>query len=164
MRLSAHGHAFGSLAEVMAKANEEKSGDRLAGLAAADARERVAAKTALAGVPLRAFLEEPLLPPEADELTRAEPDQLLGDDPDRRAAHPRGLDAYRAAVHGARVAKQEPIVVDQAGSLQAAVEPAGDGRRPVRVAGDEDQRRIVARLGVEVNLRHGRSLAGRGLG
>lgn len=71
MRLGAYGQTFGSLAEVMAKANEEKSGDRLAGLAAADARERVAAKAALAGVPLRTFVEEPLLPPETDELTRA---------------------------------------------------------------------------------------------
>jgi len=70
MRLAAHGHAFGSLAEVMAKANEEKSGDRLAGLAAADARERVAAKAVLADLPLRTFVEEPLLPPEGDELTR----------------------------------------------------------------------------------------------
>src|SRR5262245_16141840 len=76
MRLAAHGHAFGSLAEVMAKANEEKSGDRLAGVAAADARERVAAKGVLAGLPLRTFVEEPLLPPERDELTRAFLDAL----------------------------------------------------------------------------------------
>ncbi len=76
MRLGAHGHTFGSLAEVMAKANEEKSGDQLAGLAATDARERVAAKAALADVPLRTFVEEPLLPPEGDELTRAFLDAL----------------------------------------------------------------------------------------
>jgi ethanolamine ammonia-lyase large subunit len=79
MRLAAHGHTFGSLGEVMAKANEEKSGDRLAGLAAADARERVAAKAALAGLPLRTFVEEPLLAPERDELTRAFLDALDGD-------------------------------------------------------------------------------------
>ena len=54
----------------MAKANEEKSGDQLAGLAAKDARERAVAKSLLAEVPLRAFVEEPLLPPEADELSR----------------------------------------------------------------------------------------------
>jgi ethanolamine ammonia-lyase large subunit len=76
MPLAAQGYTFASLAEVMAKANEEKSGDRLAGLAAADARERVAAKTVLAGVPLRTFAEEPLLPPETDELTRAFLDAL----------------------------------------------------------------------------------------
>src|SRR4051812_42139787 len=67
MAFAAHGHAFGSLAEVMAKANEEKSGDRLAGLAAADASERVAAKTALADVRVRRFVDEPLVPPEHDE-------------------------------------------------------------------------------------------------
>lgn len=70
MALSAAGYAFASLAEVMAKANEEKSGDRLAGIAAADARERVAARSALADVRLDRFVEEPLLPPEQDELSR----------------------------------------------------------------------------------------------
>ncbi len=75
MAPSAHGR-FGSLAEVMAKANEPKSGDELAGLAASDGAERVAAKTALADVRLRAFVEEPLLPPETDELTRAFLDAL----------------------------------------------------------------------------------------
>src|SRR5262249_7610977 len=79
MRLAAPGHSFASLAEVMAKANEEKSGDRLAGVAAADARERVAAKTVLAELPLRTFVEEPLLAPERDELTRAFLDGLDGD-------------------------------------------------------------------------------------
>ncbi len=71
----AHG-GFGSLAEIMAKANEPKSGDELAGLAAADGAERVAAKTALAEMRLRTFVEEPLLPPEDDELTRAFLDEV----------------------------------------------------------------------------------------
>jgi ethanolamine ammonia-lyase large subunit len=79
MALAAAGCVFASLAEVMAKANEEKSGDRLAGLAAGDARERVAAKAVLADVPLRRFVEEPLLAPEADELTRVFLDELDGD-------------------------------------------------------------------------------------
>ncbi|MGH7894564.1 MAG: ethanolamine ammonia-lyase subunit EutB [Candidatus Binatia bacterium] len=70
MPLRAHGRTFSSLAEVMAKANEPKSGDELAGLGAADAVERVAAKAALAEVTLGTFVEEPLLPPEDDELTR----------------------------------------------------------------------------------------------
>lgn len=70
MPFAAHGYTFASLSEVMAKANEEKSGDQLAGLAAADARERVAAKAALAELRLRTFVEQPLLPPEEDELTR----------------------------------------------------------------------------------------------
>jgi len=74
--LSADGHTFASLAEVMAKANEEKSGDRLAGVAAADAKERVGAKTVLADVRLRAFVDEPLIAPEEDELSRAFLDDL----------------------------------------------------------------------------------------
>jgi len=71
MPLRAHGRTFTSLAEVMAKANEPKSGDVLAGIAAVDGTERVAAKAALADVALRTFVEDPLLPPEDDELTRA---------------------------------------------------------------------------------------------
>src|SRR6185436_9635549 len=70
MPLRAHGRTFASLAEAMAKANEPKSGDELAGLAAADGAERVAAKAALADTALGTFVEEPLLPPERDELTR----------------------------------------------------------------------------------------------
>lgn len=71
MAFTADRYRFASLAEVMAKANEEKSGDQLAGIAAADAKERVAAKTVLADVRLRAFVDEPLLPPEVDELSAA---------------------------------------------------------------------------------------------
>jgi ethanolamine ammonia-lyase large subunit len=64
-------YEFPDLATVMAKANEEKSGDALAGIAAADAQERLAAKSALAETALRRFVNEPLLPPESDELTAA---------------------------------------------------------------------------------------------
>jgi ethanolamine ammonia-lyase large subunit len=52
---------FGSLREVMAKANEEKAGDLMAGLAATSERERVAAKLALSEVALRTLLDEPLI-------------------------------------------------------------------------------------------------------
>lgn len=76
MSVVAHGRTFASLAEVMAKANEPKSGDELAGLAAADGAERAAAKAALADTPLRRFVDEPLLPPESDELTRVFLDEL----------------------------------------------------------------------------------------
>jgi ethanolamine ammonia-lyase large subunit len=79
MPLSACGRTFGTLAEVMAKASEPKSGDELAGLAASDDAERVAAKTVLADTPLGRFVEEPLLPPEHDELTRAFLDDIDGD-------------------------------------------------------------------------------------
>jgi ethanolamine ammonia-lyase large subunit len=62
--------AFRDLRELMARASEPKSGDVLAGVAASSGEERVAAKRALADVPLRRFVEEPLILPERDELTR----------------------------------------------------------------------------------------------
>ncbi len=63
-------HGFGSLRELMAKATPRRSGDELAGVAAASAEERVAAQLCLADVPLRRFLDEPLVPYETDEVTR----------------------------------------------------------------------------------------------
>ena len=45
-------YAFGSVKEVLAKANEEKTGDKLAGLAAETAQERVAAKVVLSALPI----------------------------------------------------------------------------------------------------------------
>jgi ethanolamine ammonia-lyase large subunit len=63
-------HTFGSLRELMAKATPLRSGDELAGIAAGSEEERVAAQHCLAEVPLRRFLEEPLVPYEADEVTR----------------------------------------------------------------------------------------------
>ncbi|MEV7980736.1 ethanolamine ammonia-lyase subunit EutB [Streptomyces sp. NPDC086519] len=63
-------HRFGSLARLLAAASPERSGDRLAGLAAAGARERVAARWALAEVPLATFLTEPVIPYEDDDVTR----------------------------------------------------------------------------------------------
>ncbi|MDB5869106.1 MAG: ethanolamine ammonia lyase large subunit family protein, partial [Polaromonas sp.] len=63
-------YRFGSLRELMAKATALRSGDSLAGLAAASAEERVAARCALADVPLSRFLNEALIPYEDDEVTR----------------------------------------------------------------------------------------------
>jgi ethanolamine ammonia-lyase large subunit len=62
--------SFSDFRELLAKANEEKSGDQLAGIAAASERERVAAKSALADLPLIDLLNNPLIPPETDEVTR----------------------------------------------------------------------------------------------
>jgi ethanolamine ammonia-lyase large subunit len=62
--------AFSGLREIFAKANEEKSGDQLAGIAARCERERVAAKYALADLPLREIIDQPLIDPEFDEVTR----------------------------------------------------------------------------------------------
>ncbi|MBV9888573.1 MAG: ethanolamine ammonia-lyase subunit EutB [Acidobacteria bacterium] len=61
---------FSGLREILAKANEEKSGDQLAGIAASSERERVAAKIALADLPLVDLLNNPVIPPEEDEVTR----------------------------------------------------------------------------------------------
>jgi ethanolamine ammonia-lyase large subunit len=61
---------FASLAELFAKANEEKSGDQLAGIAARSEQERVAAKHALAGVTLREIVESPLISPDEDDVSR----------------------------------------------------------------------------------------------
>ncbi|WP_438434997.1 ethanolamine ammonia-lyase subunit EutB [Gorillibacterium sp. sgz500922] len=68
--LSGMTYTFTSLKEVMGKANEERSGDELAGVGARDLRERIAAKLVLAEVPLSRFRSEPLLPPEQDEVSR----------------------------------------------------------------------------------------------
>src|SRR5262245_31309207 len=61
---------FADLREVFAKANEEKSGDRLAGVAATSERERVAAKCVLADIYLSDIVAQPLIDPEQNEVSR----------------------------------------------------------------------------------------------
>jgi len=68
--IDSHVYQFASLKELLAKATPPRSGDVLAGVAAASARERVAAQLALADVPLSLFLNEALVPYEDDEVTR----------------------------------------------------------------------------------------------
>lgn len=68
-------YRFRHVKDVLAKANEEKSGDRLAGVAAASASERVAAKRVLAELTLAELFENPVVPPEDDAVTRL----ILGD-------------------------------------------------------------------------------------
>ncbi|MCF2669958.1 MAG: ethanolamine ammonia-lyase subunit EutB [Clostridiales bacterium] len=69
-KLFGHTYEFKSLREVMAKANEEKSGDKLAGIAAEDAQERVAAKVVLSHITLNEIRNCPAVPYEEDEVTR----------------------------------------------------------------------------------------------
>ncbi|HJZ42543.1 MAG TPA: ethanolamine ammonia-lyase subunit EutB [Hyphomicrobiaceae bacterium] len=76
-------YAFADLKELMAKATPPRSGDRLAGIAAETAEENVAAKMALADLPLKRILAEPLIPYEADEVTR-----LILDTHDAKAFQP----------------------------------------------------------------------------
>ncbi len=63
-------HDFKTLRNLMAKASPSRSGDYLAGVAADNNRERVAAQWVLADVPLKQFLNEALVPYEQDEVTR----------------------------------------------------------------------------------------------
>src|SRR5271154_3546390 len=63
-------YVFPDLKGLLAKASPARSGDRLAGIAAATAAERVAAQMALADVPLASFLSEAVVPYESDEVTR----------------------------------------------------------------------------------------------
>ncbi|MES1936159.1 ethanolamine ammonia-lyase subunit EutB [Salinisphaera hydrothermalis] len=74
---------FDSLADVMAKASPARSGDRLAGVIAESAEQRVVAQMLLAELPLKRFLEEPLVAYEDDEITR-----LIFDGHDRQAFAP----------------------------------------------------------------------------
>jgi ethanolamine ammonia-lyase large subunit len=62
---------FADLREVFAKANEEKSGDQLAGVAARSERERVAAKLVLADVTLGEIVDRPVIDPGEDDVSRA---------------------------------------------------------------------------------------------
>lgn len=63
-------YQFKGLYDVMAKANEEKSGDKLAGLAAESAEERIAAKVVLSHIKLEDIRNNPAVPYEEDEVTR----------------------------------------------------------------------------------------------
>ncbi|SAL09513.1 ethanolamine ammonia lyase large subunit [Caballeronia peredens] len=63
-------YRFDDLKTLLAKASPPRSGDELAGVAAATEEERAAAKLALSAVPLSAFLEDALIPYEDDEVTR----------------------------------------------------------------------------------------------
>jgi ethanolamine ammonia-lyase large subunit len=76
-------YVFADLKTLLARATPPRSGDRLAGLEAADMTERVAAQLALADLPLRCLIEDPVLPYETDEITR-----LIIDSHDRDAFVP----------------------------------------------------------------------------
>ncbi|MBS1801121.1 MAG: ethanolamine ammonia-lyase subunit EutB [Acidobacteria bacterium] len=63
-------YSFRDLKDLLAKATPARSGDELAGIAAASEIERAAARFALADVPLKHFLNECVIPYEDDEVTR----------------------------------------------------------------------------------------------
>jgi ethanolamine ammonia-lyase large subunit len=68
--IAAHSYVFDDLRDLLAKATPPRSGDRLAGLAAETAEQMIAARMALADVPLKQFLQESVVPYEDDEVTR----------------------------------------------------------------------------------------------
>jgi len=75
-------HSFADLRALLAQASPPRSGDELAGLAAPSAEARVIAQMALAEVPLSSFADDPVVPPENDDVTRL----IL----DAQANHPLG--------------------------------------------------------------------------
>ncbi len=81
--VGARRYLFDSLRVLLAKASPPRAGDALAGVAAASEEERMAARCALAELPLRHFLDEAVVPYEADEVTR-----LILDRHDRQAFAP----------------------------------------------------------------------------
>jgi ethanolamine ammonia-lyase large subunit len=68
--IGATSYVFGDLRELLAKATPPRSGDRLAGVAAESAEQMIAARMALADMPLKQFLNEAVIPYEDDEVTR----------------------------------------------------------------------------------------------
>ncbi|MGB7194701.1 MAG: ethanolamine ammonia-lyase subunit EutB [Collimonas pratensis] len=81
--VGARSYVFRDLKDLMAKATPLRSGDCLAGLAAASAEEQVAAQMTLAALPLSIFLNNLLVPYEQDEISR-----LIVDDHDTLAFAP----------------------------------------------------------------------------
>ncbi len=75
-RLNGASYRFRSVRDVLGRANEARSGDALAGVAARSERERIAAKLVLAELTLRDLRENPVVPYERDEVTRAIDDAL----------------------------------------------------------------------------------------
>src|ERR1700687_4805767 len=78
--IDATSYMFDNLRDLLAKARPPRSGDRVAGIAAESAEQMVAARIALADVPLKQFLQETVIPYEEDEVTR-----LIADTHDRSA-------------------------------------------------------------------------------
>lgn len=78
LRTKLHGktYEFPDIRILMGKANEEKSGDHLAGVAAETAAERIAARLVLAQVPLSILRATPAVPYDQDEVTRVIQDQV----------------------------------------------------------------------------------------
>jgi ethanolamine ammonia-lyase large subunit len=145
-------YTFPDLKGLLAKASPLRSGDCLAGIAAASAAERVAAQMALADLPLTAFLNDVVVPYEQDEVTR-----LIVDAHDRQAFAP--------AAHLTVGALRDWLLGDAATPESlAALAP---GLTPEMVAGvakicrNQDLIAIAAKCRVVTRFRNTIGLAGR---
>ena len=128
-------YVFDDLRTLLARATPFRSGDALAGVAAASAAERVAAQMALADVPLATILDEPMIPYETDEVTR-----LIVDSHDATAFAPVAVLTVgefrewllRCRTGGADRARARPDAGDGGRRQQADAQPGPDrGRRQV---------------------------------
>ena len=75
-KLFGHVYQFKDVKEVLGKANEERSGDRLAGVCAESMAERIAAKEVLSNLTLADLPNNPVVPYEEDEVTRVIQDSV----------------------------------------------------------------------------------------
>ena len=110
-------YAFPDLKTLLAKASPLRSGDVLAGVAAASGEERVAAQYALADLPLATFLAEHVVPYESDEVTR-----LIVDTHDRAAF------ATDRPSDGRRIARLAPVGCVDRGHRSPRLRPASRPR------------------------------------
>jgi ethanolamine ammonia-lyase large subunit len=113
-------YRFGSVKEVLAKANAERSGDQLAGVAAHDAVERVAARAVLSELSVADLRRHPVVPYEEDALTR-----LVEDDLDEAA--------HRAVAHLSMGQFREWLL--EAGTTGAQIRAISPGLTPEVAAG-----------------------------
>lgn len=145
-------YLFPDLKDLLAKASPLRSGDALAGLAAADEEERAAAQLALADVPLKRFLEETVVPYEKDEVTR-----LIID------SHDTG--AFQPLTHMTVGDFRNWLLSDQAG--EASLGAASNGLTPEMVAAvskicrNQDLVLIAQKCRVVTKFRNQLGLAGR---
>ena len=136
---------FADLREVLAKANEEKSGDQLAGVAARHERERVAAKLALADITLGEIVDTPLIDPATDEVSPA----LLAD-LDREAF---------AALRGMTVGAFREFLLDDdttGGTLRRLHRgiPAEAAAAVAKLMGNKDLVLVARKIRVETRCRN----------
>ncbi|MDP3859354.1 MAG: ethanolamine ammonia-lyase subunit EutB [Stagnimonas sp.] len=149
-RIGVRSYRFRDLKELLAKASPMRSGDALAGLAAINAEERMAARLCLAELPLRTLLDHPLIPYESDEVTR-----LIADGHDATAFAPLsaltvgGFRDWLLAGSGETVSAAAPGITPE---MAAAVS---------KLMRNQDLIAVACKLGVTTRFRNSIGLPGR---